>query len=72
MSCFTCGKFFGNFMNDFIKNKDNICNNVQLSEKEKNKQIENLITSLELSRYCCTMRVMSYKSTVEDIVPLDN
>ena len=39
-----------------------------VEEKEKKKQ--ELLLSLKLPRYCCRMRMMSYKDLVQDILPI--
>ena len=59
LTCPTCGYFMGLKSLEFNKKKDNICNNANLSEKEKSKQLAKAITDLKLRRYCCRMRMFT-------------
>jgi len=59
LTCPTCGYFMGLKSLEFNKKKNNICNNVNLSEKEKSKQLSKAITDLKLRRYCCRMRMFT-------------
>lgn len=59
LTCPTCGYFMGLKSLEFNKKKDNICNNINLSEKEKSKKITKAITDLKLRRYCCRMRMFT-------------
>ena len=70
MSCPTCGYFLGQIIMKFEQDKNDICSNHNLSEEEKEKEISKLIVSLKLRRYCCKMRIMSYKDIVKDILPI--
>ena len=68
-SCPTCGFFLaGNVTKIFEDGKEKICNNPDLDEEEIQKQITELIMSLKIRRYCCRMRLMTYKDIVKDIV----
>ena len=46
-----------------------ICLNPNLNQIEKEKEISNLLLSLKLRRYCCKMRIMTYKDIVHIIIP---
>ncbi len=66
--CPTCGYFLGQKMIQFETEKNNICNNPNLSSDDKDDQISKLILSLKLRRYCCKMRVLTYKDLIKDIM----
>jgi len=70
MSCPTCGYFLGQIMIKYEEEKEKICSNPKLSSEEKEDANSKLILSLGLRRYCCKMRVMSYKDIVHDILPV--
>ncbi len=72
MSCPTCNYFLGQKIIDFEEKKKNICSNVELNQEEKEKKIGELLLSLKLKRYCCKMRIMTYKDIVNDILPLNS
>ena len=71
-SCPTCGTFIGIKIHKFEQDKDKICNNPKLDEETRSLEIKKLITSLKFRRYCCNMRIMSYKDLVQDILPIDD
>jgi DNA-directed RNA polymerase subunit N (RpoN/RPB10) len=52
---------------EYEKGKDEICKNPNLSTEEKEKELTKLLLSLKLRRYCCKMRMMSYKDIVQFI-----
>jgi DNA-directed RNA polymerase subunit N (RpoN/RPB10) len=68
LSCVTCNAFIGQYTIDFENKKKNICDNPELSQEKKDNQISDLIKNLPL-RYCCKMRFMTYKDSVEFIIP---
>jgi DNA-directed RNA polymerase subunit N (RpoN/RPB10) len=68
MICPTCGYFLGQKVLEYEKGKDNICKNPNLSSEEKEQGLTKLLLSLKLRRYCCKMRMMSYKDIVQDII----
>jgi DNA-directed RNA polymerase subunit N (RpoN/RPB10) len=72
MICPTCGYFLGQVNINYDEGKNKICNNPKLSSEEKEKELSKLLLSLGLRRYCCKMRVMSYKDIVRDILPITN
>ena len=68
LSCTTCNTFIGLYTIEFEKKKKNICDNPELSQDDKDTQVSDLIRKLPL-RYCCKMRFMTYKDSVEFIIP---
>jgi len=70
LTCPTCGYFLGQKTVEWETKSDEICNNHKLSSKEKEKKKQELLLSLKLPRYCCRMRMMSYKDLVQDILPV--
>jgi len=68
MTCPTCGYFLGQITINYENEKEKICNNQQLTVKEKELELSKLLLSLKLRRYCCKMRVMTYKDIVKDII----
>lgn len=69
MSCPTCGYFLGQKLLEYELEKQKICSNPKLSSEERESNITKLLLSLNLRRYCCKMRVMTYKDIVQDILP---
>jgi len=69
MSCPTCGFFIGQKTEEYDTKKNEICANPKLSKKDKEEQISKLLNSLNLRRYCCKMRIMTYKDMVHEILP---
>ena len=59
-------------MIEYETKKKYICNNNKFSEKEREDEIQKLIKSLKLRRYCCRMRLMTSKDIVQDILPVEN
>lgn len=70
ISCPTCGYFLGRITIEYEKQKEQICENPELSDEEKEKKLSILLQSLNLRRYCCKMRIMTYKDIVQDIIPI--
>jgi DNA-directed RNA polymerase subunit N (RpoN/RPB10) len=70
LTCPTCGYFLGQKTLEWETKSDEICNNPKFSEEEKGIKKQELLLSLNLSRYCCKMRMMSYKDLVKDILPI--
>jgi DNA-directed RNA polymerase subunit N (RpoN/RPB10) len=68
-SCPTCGFFIGNVVEDYEKQKISICNNNKLNEKQQALEIQKVINSLGIKRYCCKMRILTCKDMVEEIQP---
>ena len=72
ISCPTCATFLGQITLKYETEKEKICNNPNLSQDKKEEELSKLLISLGLRRYCCKMRVMSYKDLVEYIIPPKN
>jgi len=72
ITCPTCGYFLGNITSEFEKKKKEICDNPKFTKKQEEDEIEKLIKKLKIRRYCCKMRLISYKDIVEDILPVPN
>jgi DNA-directed RNA polymerase subunit N (RpoN/RPB10) len=70
LSCPTCGYFLGQKTLIYEEGKNKNCSNPKLSEAEKEVENGKLLNSLNLKRYCCKMRMMSYKDIVQDILPI--
>jgi DNA-directed RNA polymerase subunit N (RpoN/RPB10) len=68
--CPTCGYFLGYKTLEWEKKSAEICNDHKLSDEEKETKKTELIISLNLPRYCCRMRMMTYKDIVQDIIPI--
>jgi DNA-directed RNA polymerase subunit N (RpoN/RPB10) len=68
LTCPTCGYFLGQKVLEYETNKTLICNNPKLSVEEKDIQLSKLIINANLRRYCCKMRLMTYKDIVQDIL----
>ena len=72
MICPTCGTFLAQKEIEYEKGKIEICKNPNLLTEEREIELTKLLLSLKLKRYCCKMRMMSYKDLVEIItVPCD-
>lgn len=71
-TCPTCGYFIAQVIEEYEKKKNEICSNPKLSKKEQNNEISKLLLSLKIRRYCCRMRIMTYKDLVEEIIPVHN
>jgi DNA-directed RNA polymerase subunit N (RpoN/RPB10) len=69
-TCPTCGYFLGQKIIEWEKGDEMICSNPKLSNEEKSKQKQELLMNLKIRRYCCRMRIMSYKDIVKDIQPV--
>ena len=72
LSCPTCGYFLGNKTMEFETQKKLICSNPKLTKEKQGEEIQKLLKSLKLRRYCCRMRMMTYKDIVHEIIPLPN
>ena len=67
-TCPTCGFFIGQKTEEYEKKKNEICSNPKTSKKDQEEQISKVLKSLGLRRYCCRMRMMTYKDLVQDIL----
>lgn len=71
-TCPTCGYLISSKAIDYENKKKEICDNNNLSQEEQEKEIQKLIQSLNIRRYCCKMRLFTCKDIVQDIVPVNN
>ncbi len=69
ITCPTCGFFIGSKTIEYEIKKATICSNPELSSEEQASEIQKLIKSLNIRRYCCRSRIMTCKDIVEDIIP---
>lgn len=65
LKCPTCGYILGNRQKLYDLGLEEIESNPNNDEKTKLDLKNKLIESLELPRYCCTMRVITYKNKTE-------
>ena len=70
--CPTCGYFLGQKNLEYEDGKKKICSNPKISAEEKEKELSKLLLGLKLKRYCCKMRMMTYKDIVNDILPIQS
>lgn len=70
LSCPTCGYFLGQKTIEYEEGKEKICSNPILTPEERESELSKLLLSLKLRRYCCKMRMMTYKDIVQDILPI--
>jgi DNA-directed RNA polymerase subunit N (RpoN/RPB10) len=52
--------------------KEKICTNPKLTVEERETELSKLLLGLKLKRYCCKMRMMTYKDIVNDILPIQS
>ena len=71
MTCPTCGFFFGQKVLEYEQKKIEICSNPNFNKVQKEKEISKLLNSLGLRRYCCKMRIMTYKDLAYEILPIN-
>ena len=70
ISCPTCGYFLGQKIIEYEEGKHNICSNPKITNEQKESDLSKLLLGLKLRRYCCKMRIMTYKDLVQDILPI--
>jgi DNA-directed RNA polymerase subunit N (RpoN/RPB10) len=70
VTCPTCGTFLGNKNKEFEDKKKIICDNPNHTDEKKSELISKLLNDLNLKRYCCKMRMMTYKDIVYEILPI--
>lgn len=68
ISCPTCGFFIGSKTLEYELKKESICANTSYSDEQIADEIQKLLKSLKIRRYCCRMRLMTGKDIVQDIV----
>ncbi len=62
LKCPSCGTVIGNRQIPYETKLQEIENNPNIDENEKLEQKSKLVESLGLKRYCCKMRVVTFKS----------
>jgi len=67
LKCPTCGYLLGNRQKIYEQGLEEIESNPNNDEVKKIELKQKLVNSLELKRYCCTMRVITYKNKTEII-----
>ena len=67
LRCPTCGYVLGNRLRMYELGLDEIESNPNNDEQKKLELKQKLVDSLELKRYCCKMRVITYKNKTEII-----
>lgn len=70
LECPSCGWCLGQIIEKYEIDKNKICADPTYTDEEKQDLISKLILSLNLRRYCCKSRVMTYKDKVQDILPV--
>jgi DNA-directed RNA polymerase subunit N (RpoN/RPB10) len=70
LTCPSCGYFIGQKILEYEQGKEKICSNPKLSNEEREKELSKLLLGLGFRRYCCKMRMMTYKDIVKDILPV--
>lgn len=58
--CPSCKTVLANKQPIFEKDMQKICNDNKMSEDQKNNEKRKLLDRLELHRYCCRMRMLTY------------
>jgi DNA-directed RNA polymerase subunit N (RpoN/RPB10) len=66
MTCPSCGKFLGIFIEELDKLEQTVKNNRDITEEKKSEEISKYIKSIHL-RMCCNMRLFSRKDFIEVI-----
>ena len=67
LKCPTCNYVLGNRQKIYEQGLEEIESNTNNDEEKKLDLKQKLVDSLELKRYCCTMRVITYKNKTEII-----
>lgn len=67
IKCPSCGLLLGNRQMVYEKGLDEINSNPNTDDEKKLELKTKLIESLDIKRYCCKMRVMTYKNMPEII-----
>ena len=67
LKCPSCKTILGNKQLPFEEKMAAACGNSKLSEDESNAIKMKILDELELERYCCRMRILSYVKQIEFI-----
>jgi len=62
--CPTCKQMLSHIMVDYEEKMNKINNDPDMSKQEIELQKQNIVNNYKLRRYCCNMRLMTYKSIV--------
>jgi DNA-directed RNA polymerase subunit N (RpoN/RPB10) len=65
--CPTCRTILANKQLIFEEELEKICKNDDFSFEEKEEEKMELLNRLELTRYCCRMRILTYAKLIEII-----
>jgi DNA-directed RNA polymerase subunit N (RpoN/RPB10) len=71
-TCPTCGFFIGQKTEEYDNKKKEICSNPKLNKKEREEALSLVLKGLKFRRWCCRMRMMTYKDLVHEILPISN
>ncbi len=63
--CPTCRTNLANKQIPFEQELDKICNNNDLDDKKKDELKMALLDKLEVKRYCCRMRILTYSRLID-------
>lgn len=66
--CPSCRTILANKQLLYEKGLKEICENVKLSEKQKNEEKKKLLDKLQLVNICCRMRMISYVDKVNVLI----
>ena len=66
--CPTCGYLLASKIIKFEEDKNNICSDISISNEKKEEMITKLIMNLNIRRYCCRMRIMTYISLIDTLI----
>jgi DNA-directed RNA polymerase subunit N (RpoN/RPB10) len=67
LKCPTCGYLLGNRQVIYETKLDAIMNNPNIDDADKLEQKTKLVESLNINRYCCKMRVITFKQLTDII-----
>ena len=67
MKCPTCHHMLGHLQVSYDKQLYDVVNNPKLTDSVKEIAKKKLVNSFGLRRYCCIMRLMTYKRLIEII-----
>jgi len=70
--CPTCGYLLGKKTIEYENKKKIISLNPELTDEDKENEISKLLLSLNIRRYCCKMRMMTYVNIIDVIIPIKN
>ena len=60
IDCPTCGTCLSSKIEEYEKRKEELYNDVEISDAQKKKESKKLLDGLKLHRYCCRMRMITY------------